>query len=151
MATATTTRNLGKTGFVKEFLNDNPQANAQAVNDAWKAAGFEGTISHSLVTQVRSQLGLTGNLPKPPEKKARAETGHSTARQAAEVRMAAACDPPEHGMARVEVEPVPRLLREQATRRRGGARQQEAGEAIGERRFSHAPGARQQPGMRETA
>src|SRR5262249_13733750 len=50
-------------------------ANTRAVNEAWEAAGFEGTISHSLVTQVRSQLGLTGNLPKPPEKKARAETG----------------------------------------------------------------------------
>ena len=64
MATATTTRNLGKTGFVKEVLNENPQANAKAVNEAWKAAGFDGTISPTLVTQMRSKMGLTGNIRK---------------------------------------------------------------------------------------
>jgi hypothetical protein len=75
MPTATPTRNRGKTGFVKEYLHDHPQANSRSVNQAWEAAGFEGTISPSLLTQVRSQLGLTGNLPKQPEKKARAKTG----------------------------------------------------------------------------
>lgn len=74
MATATTTRNLGKTGFVKEFLNDNPQANAKAVNEAWKAAGFEGTIGHTLVTRMRSELGLTGNIPKGPKKNVQPKT-----------------------------------------------------------------------------
>ena len=74
MATATA-RSLGKTGFVKEFLNDNPQANTRAVNEAWAAAGFEGTISPTLVTKSRSQLGLTGNIPKGPGKKAEAEAG----------------------------------------------------------------------------
>src|SRR6516165_5502263 len=64
MATATTTRNLGKTGFAKEVLNDNPLANAKAVNEAWKAAGFEGTISPTLVTKMRSEMGLTGNIRK---------------------------------------------------------------------------------------
>jgi hypothetical protein len=71
----TATRSLGKTGFVKEYLNDNPQANAGAVNEAWQVAGFEGTISQSLVTRMRSELGLTGNIPKGPGKKAEAETG----------------------------------------------------------------------------
>jgi hypothetical protein len=75
MATATATRSLGKTGFIKEFLNDNPEANTRAVNEAWKAAGFEGTISQTLVTKVRSQLGLTGNIRKGPGKKAELETG----------------------------------------------------------------------------
>jgi hypothetical protein len=75
MATATTTRNLDKTGFVKEILNDRPQANTRAVNEAWTAAGFEGTISHTLVSKVRSQLGLTGNVPQGPGRKAAAETG----------------------------------------------------------------------------
>ena len=74
MPTATPTRNLGKTGFVKEFLNDNPLANARAVNEAWKEAGFEGTISNTLVTRMRSELGLTGNIPKGPGKKDEAET-----------------------------------------------------------------------------
>ena len=52
----------GKTSFVKEFLHDNPQANARAVNEAWTAAGLKGTISHPIISQVRKQLGLTGNL-----------------------------------------------------------------------------------------
>jgi hypothetical protein len=69
------TRSLGKTGFVKEFLNDHPEANTRAVNAAWAAAGFKGTISPTLVTKMRSQLGLTGNIPKGPGKKAEAEAG----------------------------------------------------------------------------
>ncbi len=52
----------GKTMFVKEFLNDHPQGNVDAVNDAWRAAGFDGTISPTLVNQMRAKLGLTGNL-----------------------------------------------------------------------------------------
>jgi hypothetical protein len=79
MATATTTRNLGKTGFVKEVLNDNPQANAKAVNEAWKAAGFEGTISPTLVTKMRSEMGLTGNIRKQPGKRTGVETGTMSA------------------------------------------------------------------------
>jgi hypothetical protein len=69
MATVTT-RSLGKTGFVKEFLNDHPQANTRAVNEAWAAAGFEGTIGPTLVTKMRSEMGLTGNIRKGPGKKA---------------------------------------------------------------------------------
>jgi hypothetical protein len=62
MAT-TATAAPGKTSFVKEFLQSNPQANAKTVNEAWQAAGFDGTISHPIISQVRKQLGLTGNLP----------------------------------------------------------------------------------------
>ena len=62
MAT-TATAAPGKTSFVKEFLQDNPQANAKAVNEVWTAAGMKGTISHPIISQVRKQLGLTGNLP----------------------------------------------------------------------------------------
>ena len=62
MAT-TATATPGKTSFVKEFLNANPQANAKAVNEAWQAAEMKGTISHPIISQVRKQLGLTGNLP----------------------------------------------------------------------------------------
>ena len=77
MPTATATRSQGKTGFVKEFLNDNPQANTRAVNEAWAAAGFEGTIGPTLVTKMRSELGLTGNIPKGSGKKAEAEASAS--------------------------------------------------------------------------
>jgi len=52
----------GKTGFLKEFLNDHPQGNVKAVNEAWTAAGFDGTISTALVYKARASLGLTGNL-----------------------------------------------------------------------------------------
>ena len=62
MAT-TATAAPGKTSFVKEFLQSNPQANAKAVNEAWTAAEMKGTISHPIISQVRKQLGLTGNLP----------------------------------------------------------------------------------------
>jgi len=60
---ATATKSPGKTSFVKEFLQGNPQANAKAVNEAWQAAGMKGTISHPVISEVRKQLGLTGNLP----------------------------------------------------------------------------------------
>src|SRR5271157_4039014 len=61
MAT-TATAAPGKTSFVKEFLHGNPQANAKAVNEAWQAVGMKGTISHPIISQVRKQLGLTGEL-----------------------------------------------------------------------------------------
>jgi hypothetical protein len=48
--------------FVKEFLNDHPEGNVKAVNEAWTAAGFDGTISETLVYKARASLGLTGNL-----------------------------------------------------------------------------------------
>src|SRR5271165_362185 len=46
----------GKTSFVKDFLNANPQGNTKAVNEAWQAAGFEGTISPTLVNKTRVKL-----------------------------------------------------------------------------------------------
>src|SRR5262249_49341237 len=55
-------RDQGKTPFVKEFLNAHPQGNVKAVNEAWQAAGFGGTISPTLVNKMRAHLGLTGNL-----------------------------------------------------------------------------------------
>src|SRR5262249_30709246 len=51
------------------------QANAKAVNEAWTASGFEGTISPTLVTKMRSEMGLTGNL----RERAGAETGTTAA------------------------------------------------------------------------
>jgi hypothetical protein len=54
-------RDQGKTLFVKEYLNDHPEGNVKAVNAAWTEAGFDGSISGTLVNKVRSQLGLTGN------------------------------------------------------------------------------------------
>ena len=61
MATVTTA-NTGKTEFVKEVLGKNPRANPKTVNDQWKAAGQDGTISATLVNKLRASLGLSGNL-----------------------------------------------------------------------------------------
>ena len=58
----TATATPGKTSFLKEFLNDHPEGNVNAVNEAWTAAGFDGTISTALVYKARASLGLTGNL-----------------------------------------------------------------------------------------
>jgi hypothetical protein len=57
----------GKTMFVKEFLNDHPQSNVDTVIEAWQAAGFNGTISATLINKTRSMLGLTGNLRGMPK------------------------------------------------------------------------------------
>jgi hypothetical protein len=73
MATATATRDQGKTSFVKEFLNKNPKGNVQAVNEAWAAAGKDGTIGSTLIQKMRSQMGLTGNLRAKPKPKAAAK------------------------------------------------------------------------------
>ena len=59
---AKVTRSQGKSMFVKEVLNDNPLANAAAVNEAWRAAGMSGGISATLVSNIRSRMGLAGNV-----------------------------------------------------------------------------------------
>jgi hypothetical protein len=52
--------NQGKTAFVEEYLKGHRDANLEAVKKAWTAAGHEGTVSESLVSTVRRELGLTG-------------------------------------------------------------------------------------------
>jgi hypothetical protein len=64
------TRDQGKTSFVQEFLNKNPQGNVQAVNEAWAAAGKDGTVGSTLIQRLRSEMGLTGNLRAKPKPKA---------------------------------------------------------------------------------
>ena len=68
----------GKTGFVKEFLNDHPQGNVTDVNEAWKAAGFTGTISRTLVDKMRAHLGLTGNRTRKTKKRGSQSTARRT-------------------------------------------------------------------------
>ena len=50
----------GKSAFVGDVLTTDHQANTEAVNRAWTKAGHAGTISASLVNQIRSRMGLTG-------------------------------------------------------------------------------------------
>jgi hypothetical protein len=65
----------GKKMFVKEFLNDHPDGNFAAVNKAWQAAGFAGTISKAVVDRMRASLGLTGNLRGNTKKSKTSSTG----------------------------------------------------------------------------
>jgi hypothetical protein len=60
-------RDQGKSAFVRDVLTTDRQANHEAVNRAWTAAGHAGTISESLVGKLRSQMGLTGQ-PRPGAK-----------------------------------------------------------------------------------
>ncbi len=77
---ATKASSPGKSMFVKEFLHDNPQGNVDAVNKAWEAAGFDGTISSTLVSQMRAKLGLTGNLRASTKKSKPSATGKKVGR-----------------------------------------------------------------------
>ena len=61
MATKTK-KGPSKTSFVRDFIKENPTANRKAVEEAWMAAGNVGPISSALVSNLRSELGLTGNL-----------------------------------------------------------------------------------------
>jgi hypothetical protein len=79
---ATATMSPGKTSFVKEFLKKNPQSKARAVNDAWTAAGMDGTISHTVISEVRKELGLIGNQPAKPGKAAQSKPAPRIAKKA---------------------------------------------------------------------
>src|SRR5438045_1483863 len=60
MATKTE-KGPSKTAFVRDLLRKNSTANRKAVEQAWREAGHEGPISSALVSNLRSELGLTGN------------------------------------------------------------------------------------------
>ena len=75
--------------FVKEYLNDHPQGNVSAVNEAWKAAGFAGTISKAVVDKVRASMGLTGNLRGNTKKGKPTVTGKKRGRPRQETTAAA--------------------------------------------------------------
>jgi hypothetical protein len=58
---ATKVEGQSKTAFVRDFLRKNSTANRKAVEEAWRKAGHEGPINSSLVSNLRRELGLTGN------------------------------------------------------------------------------------------
>jgi hypothetical protein len=60
MATKTE-KGPSKTTFVRDLLRKNSTANRKAVEEAWREAGHEGPISSALVSNLRRELGLTGN------------------------------------------------------------------------------------------
>jgi hypothetical protein len=59
---AATDKKPSKTAFVTGHLQKNPKANSKAVNEAWRKAGHPGSVSPTLVSKLRSDLGLAGNL-----------------------------------------------------------------------------------------
>jgi hypothetical protein len=79
---ATVTKSQGKTNFVKEFLSEHPDGTTKTVNEAWQAAGFEGTIGHPIVSEVRKQLGLIGNRPAKTRKAAKDKSAPSLPKKA---------------------------------------------------------------------
>jgi hypothetical protein len=78
-------KNEGKTAFVKDVLGKNPYANPRAVNEAWKSAGKQGTVSIALVNKTRAALGLAGNL-RPKRKRKVARSGALKTRLAGKSR-----------------------------------------------------------------
>jgi hypothetical protein len=50
----------GKSAFIRDLLGRDPEADEDAVNEAWRKAGNQGSISGSLIYKIRSGLGLTG-------------------------------------------------------------------------------------------
>jgi hypothetical protein len=93
----------GKTMFVKEFLNDHPQANVDAVNEAWQTAGFDGTISDTLVNKTRALLGLTGNIRGNTKKPKTGVTGKKRGRPRKETTAAVDGQPQRSNSARTVV------------------------------------------------
>jgi hypothetical protein len=79
-------RRQGKSAFIKEFLFDNPQANTAAVNEAWTKEGMKGAISSSLVNNMRSKLGLGGNLRKGPKPTVSKKPGGKTKADAVQAK-----------------------------------------------------------------
>ena len=78
----------GKSGFLKEFLVDNPDAAKEAIDAAWQEAGHEGTISTSLISKVRRDLeqggkGVAKGKSRPRGAPAKASRGPVTASSAA--------------------------------------------------------------------
>jgi hypothetical protein len=59
------------------------------VNEAWQAAGFDGTISPALVNQMRAKLGLAGNLRGSAKRPRPSPTGKKRGRPRKETTAAA--------------------------------------------------------------
>jgi hypothetical protein len=82
MATASASR-LTKSEFIRQFLGKDPTANTKAVEEAWRGAGNEGSISSALVSNLRSDLGLPSiqrGAAGPSDSDGASKSSRSTAR-----------------------------------------------------------------------
>jgi hypothetical protein len=50
-----------RSAFVRDFLRKNSMANRKTVEEAWRAAGREGPIQSSLVSNLRREMGLSSS------------------------------------------------------------------------------------------
>ncbi|HEX8203192.1 MAG TPA: hypothetical protein VF590_22135 [Isosphaeraceae bacterium] len=98
----------GKSAFIRDLLRRNPEANPKVVNEAWREAGNEGSISNSLVSKTRSDLGLSSRrrAGEPAAARRGAKPGRKPGRPAA----AEAMPRPEGGPA---AEMAPTAAREE--------------------------------------
>ena len=110
----TATVTPGKTSFVKEYLHDHPDAPAKEVNEAWKDAGMQGTISHPVISEVRRVLGMI-TMPRSrsrtatstksaPTKKGRGKTAGKQTRQRATTAVETRAQQPSRASALLAVE-----------------------------------------------
>ena len=53
-------KKMNKTTFLAEFLKQNPTASSTDASQGWTKAGNTGTISPTLVSNLRAKLGLAG-------------------------------------------------------------------------------------------
>ena len=78
----------------------NPIGPVTAVNEAWQAAGFDGTISPALVNQMRAKSGVAGNLRGSAKRFKPSPTGQKRGRPRKETTAAANGKPAGHPSAR---------------------------------------------------
>jgi hypothetical protein len=113
-------RDQGKSAFVRAVLTQDRQANHEAVNRAWTAAGHAGTISESLVGKLRSELGLTG----PPRPGARVPESAESAGQSTAPATRRGTGPKQGGgrtPAKGDEKPVPQVTASEAGPRGSGS------------------------------
>jgi len=46
-----------KSLFVRDLLTENPRATVKDVNDAWTAAGHDGTVGDTTIYKIKSEIG----------------------------------------------------------------------------------------------
>jgi hypothetical protein len=67
-------RRPGKFAFVREVLARDPRASHKAVNEAWRAAGHEGTISQTSFARVRAESKAPAVEPPAPRQRSKRGT-----------------------------------------------------------------------------
>lgn len=90
-------KKMNKTTFLAEFLKSDPTATSTDASQAWMKAGNNGTISPTLVSNLRARLGLAGKV------RARSATTRSAGKKAATTRPRAASSRNASGTTRTRV------------------------------------------------